>query len=257
MTFGMPFLLEHEDVEEACLLCRELGLSFVELNANFPPCQGLGAEELLRLQERYGVFFTLHSEEELDPFAFQPVVRAAWIEVLRREIRLAKAAGMPVLNMHMPRGVYITLPTEKVFLYERYRGEYAAAVHEFRSICEDEAGYAGLRICIENTNGFRPHEQEALDYLLESPVFGLTLDIGHLHGAREVDLPFFAKRRERLNHMHGHDARGRQDHLALGDGEIDLKARFRQAKESNARMVLETKTVQALRTSVQRLPAWL
>ena len=46
MTFGMPFLLDTATLEDACRLCRELGLSFVELNANFPACQaeGLRAE---------------------------------------------------------------------------------------------------------------------------------------------------------------------------------------------------------------------
>ena len=29
MTFGMPYLLETATVEDACRLCRELGLSFV------------------------------------------------------------------------------------------------------------------------------------------------------------------------------------------------------------------------------------
>ena len=72
MTFGMPYLLETATVEDACRLCRELGLSFVELNANFPACQaeGLRAEELLRLKAGYDIDFTFHVEEECDPFAF-------------------------------------------------------------------------------------------------------------------------------------------------------------------------------------------
>ena len=39
MDFGMPYLLEMHDIEECCSLAQELGLSFVELNANFPDCQ--------------------------------------------------------------------------------------------------------------------------------------------------------------------------------------------------------------------------
>ncbi|MGN0763962.1 MAG: TIM barrel protein, partial [Aristaeellaceae bacterium] len=95
------------------------------------------------------------------------------------------------------------------------------------------------------------------DLLLASPRFGLTLDIGHCHGAGNADLPFYQERAKRLIHMHGHDALGRKNHLALGDGEIDLAARFAWAEENGARVVLETKTVAALRTSVVRLPAYL
>lgn len=259
MIFGMPFLLENKSVEEACALCAELGLSFVELNANFPACQAerLDIDELRRLKDRYGISFTFHVEEEFDPFAFQRGVRAAWIASFQDALRLAKALEMPIVNMHLPHGVYITLPAKKVYLYERYHSEYRAALTEFRQMCEAELRGTDMHICIENTNGFRPHEQGAADFLLESPVLGLTLDIGHLHGAGRVDLPYYEKNAGRLMHMHGHDAMGRKDHLALGDGEIDLKAYFAWAGRNHARVVLETKTIAALRTSVNRLQQWL
>ncbi|MGN0745882.1 MAG: sugar phosphate isomerase/epimerase family protein [Aristaeellaceae bacterium] len=259
MIFGMPFLLETPTIEDACRLCRELGLSFVELNANFPACQadGLRAEELLRLKAHYGVDFTFHVEEECDPFAFQGRIREAWLDTLRQAMKLAVAADMPVINMHLPHGVYITLPEERVYLYERYREQYLRAVEELRSLCEECLQGSPVRIALENTDGFRPHEREAVDLLLASPRFGLTLDIGHCHGAGNVDLPFYEARAERLIHMHGHDALGRKNHLALGDGEIDLAARFAWAERNHARVVLETKTVAALRKSVGRLPAFL
>ena len=57
--------------------------------------------------------------------------------------------------------------------------------------------------------------------------------------------------------MHGHDALGKKNHLALGDGEIDLEARFAWAKRRDTRIVLETKTIEALRNSVARLPKFL
>ena len=259
MIFGMPFLLENESVADACKLCRELGLSFVELNANFPVCQTerLNADMLLQLKETYGVGFTLHVEEECDPFAFQRGVREAWKDSFCSALRLATATDMPIVNMHLPRGVYITLPAGKVYLYEQYREEVHTALADFRRMCEAELLGSRVRIAVENTNGFKPHELAALDYLLESPVFGLTLDIGHLHGAGEVDLPCYEARAEKLIHMHGHDAMGRKDHLALGDGEIDLRSRLNWAKRCGARVVLETKTIEALRTSVERLHCWL
>jgi len=39
MDFGMPYLLEMHSIDECCALAHELGLQFVELNANFPDCQ--------------------------------------------------------------------------------------------------------------------------------------------------------------------------------------------------------------------------
>lgn len=258
MAFGMPFLLEQDAIEEAARLCKELGLSFVELNANFPPCQTqrLNAAELRALSERFGIYFTLHIEEECDPFAFHRQVRAAWMDNVRDALRLAREAGMPILNMHLPRGVYITLPTEKVFLYEKYGAEFRAALRAFAEMAVREAG-DGVRLCIENTSGWMPHEQAAISELLRYPCFALTFDIGHSHGVGDADEPFLLAHRDRLAHMHGHDALGRRDHLPLGDGEIDLKSRFRLAEQCGARVVLETKTIATLTQSVARLPHYL
>ena len=256
MEFGMPYLLEMHSIEECCALARELGLAFVELNANFPVCQvdRLDPAELHRLSREYGIYFTLHLEEECDPFTFNPMVQAAWLKNVRHGLEMAAAMRMPIVNMHFPHGVYITLPGEKVYLYERYAAEFQTALANFRSMCEDALAGTNVRIAIENTNGWKPHEQRAIAYLLESSVFGLTLDIGHCHGAEQADEPFFRQHDHRLLHMHGHDAMGRKDHLALGDGEIDLRERFGWAERRNVRVVLETKTIEALRTSVGRLP---
>lgn len=257
MDFGMPFLLENKTIEECAALCQRLRLSFVELNANFPACQSLEAKRLRGISERYGIYFTLHIEEECDPFTFNRQVRAAWLETVRGAIRLAKETSMPIVNMHLSKGVYITLPDQRVFLYRKYAGEYEAAVRTFRQTVEEAIGDSGVRLCLENTNGFAPHELDALETLLESPVFGLTLDIGHSHGVGDMDITFYEKHADRLMHMHGHDALGEKNHLALGDGEIDLKGRFAWARRSGARVVLETKTIAALETSVSRLPDYL
>ena len=256
MDFGMPYLLEMHSIEECCALAHELGLQFVELNANFPDClvEKLDPAELHRLGKKYGVYFTLHIEEECDPFTFNSAVRGAWRKSVLHALQIAAALQMPIVNMHFPRGVYITLPERKVFLYEQYAEDFQAALADFRALCEEALNGTATRIAIENTNGWKDYEQRAIADLLESPVFGLTLDIGHSHGVGDVDEAFFHQHDGKLIHMHGHDGLGKKNHLALGDGEIDLSGRFAWAKRRNARVVLETKTIAALRTSVQRLP---
>ena len=133
ITFGMPYLLETPGIEDAARLCAELGLSFVELNMNFPACQAqrLDPQLLYHLRREYGIFFTLHLPEEFDPFTFAEPVRRAWMDVLRDALTLAQALDMPIVNMHLPKGVYITLPEEKVYLYQRYAAEYALAAESF------------------------------------------------------------------------------------------------------------------------------
>ncbi|MBP3453192.1 MAG: TIM barrel protein [Clostridia bacterium] len=257
--FGMPFLLETPTIADAAALCAELGLSFVELNMNFPACQAerLDVQELYTLKRKYGIYFTIHLEEGCDPFCFNLGVRRAWLDSIRNTLTIAQAIDAPIVNMHLPKGDYITLPDRKVHLFEHYNAFYQEAVMELREMCQQELEGSGTRICIENTKGFTPYEQTAIAMLFESGVFGLTLDIGHSHAVGDRDIPFYQAFDRLMIHMHGHDAKGSSNHLALGDGEIDLAGRFAWAKRNDARVVLETKTIQALRTSVERLQRFL
>lgn len=253
--FGMPFLLETPTIEDAAALCAELGLSFVELNMNFPACQAdqLDVQELYELKRRYDIYFTIHLEEGCDPFCFNRTVRKAWLDSIRDTLTIAQAIDAPIVNMHLPKGDYITLPDKRVHMFEHYKESYQDAVKELREMCQRELEGSNTRICIENTKGFTPYEQTAISELFESKVFGLTLDIGHSHAVGDRDIPFYRAFDRRMIHMHGHDAKGSSNHLALGDGEIDLAERFAWARRNGARIVLETKTIQALRTSVERL----
>ena len=110
-------------------------------------------------------------------------------------------------------------------------------------------------IAVENTDGFRSYEQEAVGLYLESPCFGLTWDIGHSKAVGEKDAPFLRAHENRLVHFHIHDGTEQppRNHLALGNGEIDLRSRLELADARRCRCVLETKTVEALERSV----SWL
>ena len=265
MQFGMPTLVGNRTLEENAALCAELGLSFIELNMNFPEYQ-LGflerTDELLAAADRFGIYFTVHLDENLDVADFNPLVAEAWLETVRRTAAAAKkllplrgASGPLVLNMHMNHGVHITLPDRKVRMYERSFDTYMSSFARFRALAEEWIGGEDLVISIENTDGFADHEKKAVELLLESPCFGLTWDIGHSKSSREADVPFLLSHADRIVHFHVHDGTELppRDHLALGDGETDLARRLEQAGELGVRCVLETKTAEALRRSAQWL----
>ncbi len=268
MLFGMPTLIENRTLEENVSLCVSLGLRFIELNMNFPeygPDRLAQTDNLLRIGEDAGIFFTIHLDENLNVADFNRLVSQAYLETVRLTIESAKTlaclqerfgGGRPmILNMHMNHGVHITLPDRKVQMYERDNGVYMESFAAFRSLCEEWIGSSGMMIAIENTDGFRDHEKRAVEYLLKSEKFGLTWDIGHSKACREKDEPFLLAHRERLIHFHIHDGMESppRDHLTLGDGEIDLAERLRLAESLGAGCVLETKTAEALNRSV----AWL
>ena len=268
MQFGMPTLIENRTLEENIDLCASLGLRFIELNMNFPEYQADRLEDtgrLLRLAEEAGIYYTVHLDENLNIADFNRLVSEAYLETVRRTVEAAKKLlplrdrfGSPrplTVNMHMHHGIYITLPDRKVQMYDRDFDTYMRSFATFRSLCEEWIGNSEIVIAVENTDGFRGYEEKAIKFLLESPKFGLTWDIGHSKAVGEKDVPFLTEHRDRLVHFHIHDGTETppKNHLALGDGKIDLTERLRLAQERDARCVLETKTIDALKRSVKWL----
>ena len=266
LQFGMPTLIENRTLQENAALCSCLGLKFIELNMNYPEYQINCLEQtdvFLETAGRAGIYYTIHLDENLDIADFNPLVSKAYLETVRRTIEAAKRLlplknqfGDPaqplVLNMHMNHGIHITIPERKVQMYERDFDIYMRSFTEFRSLCEGWIDNGDIRISIENTDGFRNYEKNAVDFLLESPVFSLTWDIGHSKAIHEKDVPFILKHQDHLVHFHIHDGTEAppRNHLSLGDGEIDLEDRLKLAESLNARCVLETKTAEALSRSV-------
>lgn len=256
LKFGIPSMIELPSIEESLSLCRDLGLDFFELNNNFPQYQpnALHPEELLRLSRKYGISYTFHFDDNMSVGDFNPYVATGYQKTVLDVISLAKTVGISVLNMHLFKGACYTMPEKKIFFFEAYEDAYLQNMVQFRDLCQKAIGDSPLLICIENTDGFLPFQRKALELLLESHVFGLTLDIGHNHCADHVDEPFYHDHLHQLHHMHIHDCHpGKKDHQALGTGELDLNPYFSLASTCNCSVVLETKTVAGLRQSV----AWL
>lgn len=254
MKFGMPTLIEVETVEQTAALCAELGLSFVELNTNFPLHQPhlLDADRLGSLASQYGIFYTIHLNDEMAVAEFNPWVSDGYRKAVAETIALAKKIGVKKLNMHLSDGAKYTMPDRVVLFYEAYCDEYLRQIRSFRDFCQRQIGDSDIVICVENTNGFRGFQLAALEILLESPVFALTMDIGHNYCAQGKDEAWILNHTDRLRHMHMHDAKnGKNDHLALGQGELDIPRFLSLAENCDCTVVLETKTVEGLKKSTE------
>ncbi len=254
MRLGMPFLLENKSVEASMALCAELGLDFVELNTNFPLQQvhRMHPETMVALAEKHGIFYTIHLNDEMPVADFNPLVAEGYRKVVLEAIEFAKQTGIRTLNMHSSEGARFTTPQRIIYFYEAYRAAYLQGIRQFRDACEAAIGDSGIRICMENSKAYFDFQKQALDLLLESPVFAMTLDVGHNHCSGYSDEAWIRQRE--IRHMHLHDARGsKQDHQPLGQGEMDIPAYLALAKERDCTVLLEVKTLEGLRQSV----AWL
>lgn len=269
LQFGMPTLIENQNLLQNINLCKKLGLNFIELNMNFPEYQIDQLEQYPQFMEAAqdaGIYYTIHLDEALNIADFNPLVKKAYLETVRKTIEVAKTfvelknwngqKNQPlIINMHMNHGIFITLPDRKVQMYERDFPIYENAFLEFCHLCEEWIGNSDIKIAIENTDGFKSYEKFVIQKILKSEKFCLTWDIGHSKAAKNIDEPFILENQENLLHFHIHDGKEEpaKNHLALGDGDINIEKKLSLAKERNARCVLETKTVAALEASVNYL----
>ena len=256
VKMGMPTMVEMESIEEGAALCRELGLEFLELNINFPQftLDMLNVAELKRISEEYGIFYTLHLDDEMSIADFNPYIADGYCRTVYDAVALSKELGIQKLNMHMSRGAKYTLPDRVIYFFQAYEEDYLKRIRDFRDTCTEIIGDSGIRICVENTAGFLDFQRRAVETLLESPAFSLTFDIGHNYCAKNMDEAWIRSHGDRLRHMHIHDAcNGTKDHRTLGTGELDIPGYMKLAEERDCTVVLETKTFDALRESV----AWL
>lgn len=238
----MQTLIELPDMEDCVKLCSEISLQFIELNMCLPQFQveTIDIDKLLKLSKKYNIFYTIHLNDTNTPCDFNP--------------KIAKRLDIPVLNMHLSLGTHFTLPNKKVLLFEEYKDAYFKNLTLFRDKCERAIGNSKIKICIENTRAFcHSIGKKSLSLLLESPVFGVTFDTGHDASNTFSQKPIINKHISKLTHMHLHDAlvNEHRDHLPFGDGELNIKEYLGLAHKHNCRVVIEVKTIEGLRKSVE------
>ena len=255
MLYGMPTLVECRDIFETLAVAKKYSLDFVEINMSFPQYQAdkMDFSALRALSEEYGVGYTIHADEEMNPFDFNSTVSECYFSVMRDTINAAKGIGASVINLHLRKGVYVTLPDRVVLLTDVYFDEYLTRVKKFIKMCEDEIGDGDLVIAIENvdTNSFTESQLRALEYFMASPKFALTLDTGHEDCLGYRDSHVYQKYPDKLVHMHLHDSDGKKPHLALGDGKLDIKAKLEAYR--GKRCLIEVKTISGLDRSLEYL----
>ncbi len=252
----MPTLIECQDIEQNVALCKELGLDFVEISMNLPQFQidQIDCNYYKSLMREHKIFFTLHLPESLNMADFDPNVRNAYIQTTIDSINLAKEINIPLVNMHMIEGVYFTLPNQRVYLFEKYKDDYMHYIRYFGDLVNGILGNENICVSIENTGIYNlGYIRDAISELLRRDSFKLTWDIGHDYSSGNIDSEFILSNIRYIRHFHLHDAVGKSNHLPLGDGEMDLQSKIDMAKVNNCTCVIETKTIEGLRKSVNAI----
>ncbi len=92
VNYGMPTLIETSTLEDCAKLCAELGLDFIELNMNLPQYQlpKIDVEYFKSIADKYGIYYTIHLDENLNVCDFNSYVADAYIKTVADTIEIAK-----------------------------------------------------------------------------------------------------------------------------------------------------------------------
>ena len=206
MKYGMPTLVECKDIMECAEIAKTNDLDFIEVNMSFPQYIPKNSDVKLyrKIAKENEIFYTIHADEQLNPFDFNPDVSECYFKVMAECIDFAKRIDVPVINMHLLKGVYVTLPNKVILLTDVYKEVYIERVKAFIAMCEEKIDGSDLKIAIENvdSNSFTESQIIALEYFMKSSAFGLTLDVGHDDCMSGKDRPVFEKYPDKLFHMH-------------------------------------------------------
>lgn len=255
MNYGIPTLMEFSDIEDLARFCAEHGFGFMEMNMTFPWFQmdAISAERLLALKQKYGIGLTIHLHDQVNPFEFSPEMRKGHIENIRFALELARALDIARVTMHLLPGTYSSVNGEKVYLYEHCKDRYLELVLAFRRFVDGRLQGQNTVLCIENTCGFLPFQQEGIELMLQSEHLGLTFDIGHNYKAGGGDEAFIVAHDNKLRHFHIHDCSLKSNHLAFGAGGLDLLRYLNMAASYGCSVVAEVKESAALIESKEYL----
>ncbi len=117
-------------------------------------------------------------------------------------------------------------------------------IESIQILCDHSADM-GITIAVENMPNFHKifgrYPSEMLDILKQvgRDNVGMTLDVGHANTMGLLD-EFVVKCKNKLSHMHIHDNNGaRDEHLPLGQGNIDWKKLMGSLSGYKGRMVTE------------------
>ena len=119
LQLGLPTLIETRTLSECAALCRELRLDFIELNMNLPQYQlnVLDIPLMKNIAARYGVFYTIHLDENLNVSDFNPISPTLTGGLCRKQSGWQNLSKSRLSICTCRAACIFTLPDKKVFLF--------------------------------------------------------------------------------------------------------------------------------------------
>ena len=250
IKLGMPILYEFDNLEDNFKLAEELNLDFIELNLNFSYCRkGIEDGTLKKLINKYKLLTTLHFYDEADMGSYPEVVNV-YLNLLEKYASLSKGLVEKV-NMHNNCGPIVTISGKKNYIYQKEYNDYIERILSNFNKAKDILDHYGIELVIENIDNAKGATFLMDNFInLNKAGFNFTFDIGHDYVDGSLFYDLIKNNNLKLAEFHFHDSDGRRCHLALGEGNMDLKYYYNLSKANDSFVLLEVKSSSDLKRSV-------
>lgn len=247
MKLGMPQLYEYDTIEENLILAKQLNLDFIELNLNFGYCRKEMEEgKLFDLLKKYNIEATLHFYDEADFGSYDEVVNA-YLILLEKYAKLGKDY-IKIINVHNNPGPIVTISGIKNYIYNKEYDVYIKNLIRNLKKAEEICNKYNIKMVIENTN--IPNYMIKTYKDLYNNNFKFNYDIGHDNNDNDQLFNIIKTIPLQFDEFHIHDGNKKTCHLALSEGNIDIKYFKDLAIKNNSYVVLEVKQKTDLLKSV-------
>lgn len=250
MKFGMPAMIEYTSIEGNIKLAKKLNLSFIELNLDLPYC--VLNNKLKNLAKKYNIEFTIHLSEKLDIGELDNDIREAYLKKIETIIKNGTKLNIKKYNLHLDPGIHFSLPDKKIFIYEKYLNEYKESLKKSCFFLNEIAKKFDVEIMFENLK-LPDYLKEGFNIISTFDNLFFTLDMGHDLKNDSKAEEFFMNYKNKIKHIHMHDFDGKNDHIALGTGIMNIKEKVSLIRRLNVYTVIEVKKEKELIESVNYL----
>ena len=248
MKYGMPTLFEFNSIEENLDWCKKLGLDFLELNLDLPYC--LPENINIEAVKKYDLEITVHLSEKLEIGEINEESRKSGLKLALKQMDFfVKNLNVKKFNIHIDRGVYFNIDGKKNFIFEKYADLYNKSIDCSMKELSEFAVANNVEILFENVSVSNP-TQKSFENVKNYAGLYYTLDIGHDERNKNIMSNYFAQDEQMIHHIHLHDTDGNKDHFELGSGIIDKKKFLDMAKRLGVGVVIEVKSLTALKNSI-------
>ena len=206
-------------------------------------------EEFFTAAGESGMTFSLHTSiADTDIAALNPRMREATMMELMTELECAADMDIDTVTIH-PGIVCLSVPGTR----ER---SIAAARESCRLLDRAAHEYGVASVCIENMPDFPIMlgiTASELAEIIDGTDLRVTFDIGHANTAGQIEsmVETFG---DRIANIHIHDNHGQKDeHLTIGDGDIDFRRVVGMLPNYDGRYIIESKTLESALESQRRL----